>query len=310
MTGRPADRVVVLGDIAVDVVAMMTGPMVAGSDNPARIRYAGGGAGANVASWLAVLGVPVTLIGRVGADAAGQEALADLAVAGVELAVTVDPDEATGTVVVLVDALGERSMLPDRGANRAVVPADLPTHLFSAGAHLHLSGYLLLDPASADAALAALALARAAGLSVSVDPASTGPLQAFGVDRFVTATDGASLLLPNEAEAILLSGSPDAVSAATALTSAYGAVLVSCGADGAVWAGDDGSHGATPAFSAEVVDTTGAGDAFTAAVLAAWRRGRSLADCARAGVRTAAIAVSAAGARPPAREADAATRGW
>jgi len=298
VTGGRADRVIVLGDIAVDVVAMMTGPLVAGTDTPTRIRYAGGGAGANVAAWLAALGVPVTLVGRVGADAVGREALAELAVAGVDLAVTVDPDAATGTVIVLVDTEAERSMLPDRGANRGLTPADLPTHLFTPGTHLHLSGYPLLDPASADAALAALELARTAGLTVSVDPASTAPLQTFGADRFRAATADAVLLLPNRAEAVLLSGQPDAASAACALAEGFRAVIVSCGGDGAVWAGADEDPGSVPAAPAEVADTTGAGDAFTAAVLAAWLQGLSLGDCAEAGVRTASLAVSAVGARP------------
>lgn len=289
--------VLVVGDIAVDVVAVLAGPLAVASDSAARIRYAGGGAGANVAVWLATLGVPVTLAGRVGADSAGARALADLTAAGVALAVSSDPDEPTGTVIVLVDPGGERSMIPDRGANRALAPTDVPVGLFAGARHLHLSGYPLLDGRSHDAALAALQRAREHGLTVSVDPASVAPLVEFGPERFLSLTAGTDLLLPNEAEAQLLAGEPDTAVAAHRLADSYGAVVISCGAAGAVWAWD-GRSGHVPAVNTEVVDTTGAGDAFTAGLLAGWRSGASLPECVAAAVQTAARAITQVGARP------------
>ncbi|MBW0118135.1 PfkB family carbohydrate kinase, partial [Pseudonocardia abyssalis] len=89
-------RVVVVGDLAVDVLVTPSAPAVPGADVPARIRTVGGGAGANTAAWLAHLGAEVTLVARVGDDAAGRGAAAELP--GVELALTVDPDEPTATV--------------------------------------------------------------------------------------------------------------------------------------------------------------------------------------------------------------------
>lgn len=293
--------ILVVGDIAVDVVAVLAGPLTAASDTAARIRYTGGGAGANVAAWLAALGVPVLLAGRVGRDAAGRQALDQLAAAGVEFAGATDPTEATGTVIVLVDADGERSMIPDRGANRALTPADLPAGLVRRAGHLHLSGYPLLDDRSSPAALAALDLGRRHGLTISVDPASVAPLVEFGPDRFLAATAGADLLLPNESEARLLGGSGDPTEAAVTLARSYGAVVVSCGAAGAVWA-EGHSTGHVPAAAARVVDTTGAGDAFTAGLLARWRTDVPLAECVAAAVRTATRAVTRLGARPAPRE--------
>lgn len=293
--------ILVVGDIAVDVVAVLAGPLAAASDSAARIRYAGGGAGANVAAWLAALGVPVLLAGRVGADAAGGQALGELAAAGVDLAVATDAIEATGTVIVLVDTDGERSMIPDRGANRALQATDLPAGLVGRAGHLHLSGYPLLDDRSSPAALAVLDLARRQGLTISLDPASVAPLVEFGPDRFLAATAGADLLLPNEPEARLLAGSSDPTQAALTLARSYGAVVVSCGAAGAVWAKGDLS-GHVPAARARVVDTTGAGDAFTAGLLARWRTGAPIADYVAAAVRTAARAVTRLGARPAERD--------
>lgn len=290
-------RVVVLGDIVVDVVATMSAPVAPGSDSPAHIRRAAGGAGANVAAWLADLGLRVSLIGRVGADDAGRRCLAALTSAGVDLAVTLDEGTATGTVIVLVDPDGERSMIPDRGANLRLNPADVAERLFGPDAHLHLSGYPLLDSGSRAAALHALASARSAGMTISVDPASTAPILAYGVECFLAATQGVDLLLPNRAEAELLTGCRDPVAAAGELANRYGAVAVTCGAQGAVWA-TGGSTGRVSAEPARVLDTTGAGDAFSAGLLAAWLTSEALPECVRAGTRASARAVESIGAQP------------
>ena len=116
------------------------------------------------------------LYARVGDDPAGRGALAALAAEGVELRVSVDAERPTGTCVVLVDRDGERSMLPDRGANAALAPAPLPED----AAHVHVAGYVLLDPGARPAALHALAEARRLGCPVSVDP---GVVRAAGGRR-------------------------------------------------------------------------------------------------------------------------------
>jgi len=154
--------VVVVGDVAVDVLVRPAGDVQSGTDTAARVRIAGGGAGANTAAWLAHLGVPVMLVARVGADAAGREQAEALAHLGVRCAFTVDPDSPTGTVVAVIAPDGERAMLTDRGANERLRPVDLPPPL-PAGAHLHLSGYVLLHEGSRPAGLAALEAARRAG---------------------------------------------------------------------------------------------------------------------------------------------------
>jgi ribokinase len=288
--------VLVVGDVNVDVVAVLRGTPAPGSDRPAAIRTGGGGAGANVAFHLAVAGLPVTLAGCVGDDAAGAGLVRDLSDAGVSTAVRVVPGGATGTIVSLVDVGGQRSMLADRGANLALRPEDLPP--IGPGVHLHLSGYTLLDVAPRRAGLAALAAARAAGCTVSVDPASTGPLTAHGPDRWLADTEGATVLLPNADEARLLSGCPDVERAARLLAERYEVVAVSLGAEGALWAaGERLVH--RPAQPTTVVDTTGAGDAFTAGLLGAWLRDRGVEPAAAldAGLRLAAEVVARPGAR-------------
>jgi ribokinase len=289
--------VVVVGDICADVVALLSGEPAPGSDRTAEIATRGGGAGANVAAHLAALGTPVVLAGCVGNDLPGQTLCRDLAAAGVTLAVRAVPDAPTGTVISLVEPGGERSMLADRGANLALQPGDVPTP--RAGGHLHLSGYTLLDDGPRRAGLAALAAAGEAGCTTSVDPASTGPLAAHGVDRWLGDTRSATLVLPNASEARLLTGCSDAVEAARALARGHPVVVVSLGADGALWvAGETVLH--RPAHPATIVDTTGAGDAFTAGVLSAWTAAGGHPDPAivlAAGLSRAAAVVGRAGAR-------------
>lgn len=259
--------VVAVGDVSTDVVVVLAGEPAPGSDRPASIRSRGGGAAANVAVHLARLGTAVRLVGCIGDDQPGAGLSTELTAAGVRTALRTVPGVPTGTIVSLVEPGGQRSMLADRGANLELLPADVP--VFGAGDHLYLSGYTLLDPRPRAAGLQTLRNAIAAGCTVSVDPASTGPLAQYGVDRWLADTAGTTLLLPNAAEATLLTGCADAEAAARALTGRYPVVTVKLGREGALWAaGDLLVH--RPAHPTAVVDTTGAGDAFAAGLLSAW----------------------------------------
>ncbi len=308
--GRPRPRVVVVGDVMLDVVAAARAPIAHASDTPASVSWSGGGAAGNVAAWLAHAGCPVTLVARVGADVPGAVAVAELEAAGVDVRAARDPDRATGTCVVVLAADGERSMLPDRGASAALAPADLPAAAFAAGAHLHLSGYVLLGDASRAAGLEALRRARAAGMTVSIDPASAAPLLAAGTADALGWMSGADVLLPNREEAEVLTGERDPGRAAPALVRAAGAreVLVTLGGDGALWT-DGRRILRSPAADAEVLDTTGAGDAFAAGWLAARTSGARPEQALRAAVALGGVAVGRSGARPPAGGADPGSAG-
>jgi sugar/nucleoside kinase (ribokinase family) len=212
----------------------------------------------------------------------------------VRCAFTIDAEASTACVVVLVDGDGQRSMLPDRGAGKRLTPADLDPGLLADAAHLHLSGYVLLDPSSRDAGLAMLAAARSAGLTTSVDPQSAGLIA--DPAEFVDELRGVDLLLPNLDELAVLTGSRDPASAA-ALLSAFGAVAVTTGPSGASWVDRSGTV-SVPAAPGSCVDSTGAGDAFDAGLLSAWLAGKSTEDSLLAGVRLGALAVGQVGAQP------------
>ena len=282
----------VVGDVALDVLVAPAAVPVAGADVPARIRTRPGGAGANTAAWLAHLGrdtgIAVTLAARIGADPAGRAAAAELAAVGVRAHLAVDPEAATCAVVSLVGP-GDRTLLSDRGAAALLGPDDLPD--VAGFDHLHLSGYVLLDASSRAAGRAALAAARAAGISTSVDPQVAPALAAPGrAAAFLDDVRGVDLLLPNTDELRALGG-------AAAVLRHVGAVAVSAGADGASWADRTGGwHAVAP--PATVVDATGAGDAFDAGVLVARLSGASPAEALAAGCSAGAAAVGRLGARP------------
>lgn len=290
--------VAVIGDLNVDVVARLAGAPVLGSDSAASTTVGGGGAGGNLAAWLAHAGVGAHLVARVGNDEFGRTAVRDLTSAGVTCHVAVDDTTATGVVVVLVGPDGERTMLPDRGANRSLTPSDVPVGLLGRVDHIHVSGYTLLDPATRPAAQHAIAAAARAGVPFSVDPSSWRPLAEAGVDEFIAWTAGAAVCAPNVDEARVLTGCPDPGAAAHDLGRHYGEAVVTCGAEGAVWSdGDSGVRARAEPLVA--VDTTGAGDAFTAGWLAARLAGADPAAALVAGNAMGAAAVRRAGARPP-----------
>jgi sugar/nucleoside kinase (ribokinase family) len=284
--------VICVGDVMVDVLAQLPGELAVGSDTPAGISLLGGGSAANTAAWLVAAGTAATFVGRVGDDALGRKAIDDLARAGVDLAVTVDAALPTGTCIVLVDPYGERTMVPSAGANSVggVPPA------FGPGDHLHVSGYALFHPRSATAVGSAISAARAAGCTLSVDAASSAPLRAFGAERFLDAIAPA-LVFANCDEATVLAGSDDPAEAARRVGARCGEAVVKCGGDGAVWSDGSDVVRATPSLLAPI-DSTGAGDAFAAGVLAARLAGADLPTALSAGNALAARAISQRGARP------------
>jgi sugar/nucleoside kinase (ribokinase family) len=284
----PAGRIVVVGDAGLDVLAGMPALPVAGGDERAQIRVRTGGAGANTAAWLAAVGAHPVLVSRVGADLAAGQVRAALAGAGVEAALAVDPTAPTCCVIVLVDGTGQRTMLADRGAAGRLAPADIAPAALAGADHLHLSGYVLLDASSRPAGLAALAAARAAGLTTSVDPQAAELLE----PGFLDLVRGVDLLLPSAGELAALGGTDAALGA-------VGAVAVTAGPGAATWT-DRSGRWTVPAAPAEPVDTTGAGDAFDAGLLAAWTAGATPPDALRAGVGTGTRAVTTPGAWPPA----------
>jgi sugar/nucleoside kinase (ribokinase family) len=244
----------------------------------------------------------VALLGRVGADSAAWHGEA-LTRAGVRPRLVVDPEAATGTVIALVDtgAGAERTFLTDSGASLRLSPADWSADLLGGVTWLHLSGYLFFSAEGRGLVAAALASARARGVPVSIDPASAGFLRELGPDRFLALAKGVDILLPSRDEAELLSGVGNAEVAAAKLSGWFPLVVVTSGVAGAVVAQGGAVRARVPSLPAVARDSTGAGDAFTGAFLAAWVRGAGPREAATDGCHAGALAVARVGGRPPPR---------
>jgi ribokinase len=291
-------HVVCLGDVMVDVVARLPGPLALGSDVTAPIRIGNGGSAANTAAWLATSMTPTTLIGRVGDDAAGTQVHQELTIRGITDRLQIDWELPTGTCIVLVDSSGERTMIPDPGANAALDPSGLQPHDFTADRHLHVSGYALLGGAR-PAALAALELARAAGMTISIDAASEAPLRVAGAREFLDWIGPDVLLFANSAEAEVLTGAADPDVAARELADQLGRAVVKAGDGGAFYADASIRQLHEPAIAlTTLVDTTGAGDAFAAGFLAALGAGHEAARALNEANALAAVACQSLGGRP------------
>ncbi len=292
MTRSP--RALLIGDVMIDIAAVLEGPIAIGSDRRARISQGPGGSAATQAVWLAREGIGVDFVGRVGA--AGHAAQSEiLRRAGVDPHLAADDVYETGRLVAIVDPSGERSFLTDRGANDALTPADIPDALIARADHIHLSAYSLFAPSSREAAMSVIR--RAAGRPVSVDPASAEFLREAGPAAFREWTAGVSMLFPNAEEAAVLAGTREPEAQIERLGELYPLIVIKRGAAGCeARRGPKRWRVAAPPVQA--VDTTGAGDAFVAAFLASNLRGEEIEVSLKRAVAAGSAATAFVGGRP------------
>lgn len=299
-------KALVIGDVIDDILVRPHTPIRNDTDTVSDIRSLPGGSGANFACWLAkavslakpgeLTELEVTFIGRVAAADVERHSTV-LRGYGVRPQLQPDSDAATGAIVVITEP-DSRSFLTSRGANQnldlsAVTEADL------VGVDLlYVSGYSLFGSMQAAAFGALVARAHAAGCRVAVDPGSASFIVEFGVPRFLDLLSSVDVLLPNLEEGRVLSGEhrPDLI--AEHLAQRFDEVVLTLGADGVQLAlvGQPSQH--VPAFAADALDPTGAGDAFAAGYLAARLAGRTPEVSAGIGARLGAIAVTLVGGRP------------
>lgn len=280
--------IVVVGDINVDLLARVDTFTGLGGDHlvPALEMHTGG-VGANTALALARWGERVRLVGATGRDWFAQFVLGHLKRDRVDTTcVQQAPRALTGLMLVVISRNDQRTFFGSRGANAHLRNSLAARRALRGAVALHLVGYNFLSPSAARAARTFLAQARRRKLHISLD---VGMAPARAVPRAILqAARRADILLASDEEAQALTGESEAARALGSLErSGARRVILKLGEQGCLFR--DGERlRLAPAFRVKAVDTTGCGDAFTAAFLHAHRKGWPLEE--------AALAANAAGA--------------
>jgi len=267
-------RIVVLGDLNLDIAASLPGELPRGGEVRTLIRAAVGGSAANFARILARHeGTKVAFIGCVGDDPAGRILVAALVEQGIEAWVRRVPLP-TGTIISLTDG-AERTMLCSRGANDGLDGSFIDPSWFEGAVHLHLSGYAFLSRTQVQATDRAISIAKEKGMSVSLTAPPANLIQSFGVEDFLAAVAPVDWLFLNQDEGRALTGAetPDEIVDILSREFALGALTLG-GAGSLAWAGKTRARGALEPL--ENADTTGAGDAFAAGFVADYLKHRDL----------------------------------
>jgi ribokinase len=285
-------EVVIVGSVNADLVVSVRRLPAAGETvTGGTFARHGGGKGANQAVAAARAGARVAVVGAVGADDFGDEALRELSDEGIDVSpVARLNDIATGVAAIVVDERGENLIAVASGANATLEGEEVASALARLLGAAHGSrGVVLLSHEVPEAAVVAgIEAARRAGWTAVLNPA---PARALPDDVVGV------VLTPNADEARALADADGPEAAARALAERTRApVLVTLGADGALLLDGDRVE-RLPAARVEVVDTTGAGDTVNGALAAELAAGRPLQEAARFAMTAAALSTRAAGAR-------------
>ena len=253
-----------VGDLVDDVVVRYSGALHVASDTEARIERRQGGSAANVSAVAAELAGGARLLAQVGDDAAGQALCDGLFRRGVDVGF-VRRQGRTGSIVVLVDADGERSFLTDPGAARSL--ADPSPEWLDGVDVLHVPLYSLAGGAIASTAATLIEWSFQRGIAVSIDLSSVSVINAIGV---ANVRSRLSVLAPT----IVFANADEAAAVGGDELAAHAISIVKRGGAPATVRLATGESHEVPAPALDVVDSTGAGDAFAAGVLTAdaWQR--------------------------------------
>jgi ribokinase len=285
-----AGLIAVVGSLNMDVIVRVerlpvAGETVLGDD----VLFAPGGKGANQAVAAARLGAHVCLLGRLGRDAFGAQLRKDLRDEGVDDTWIAEGPEPTGVASIMVDRAGENLIAVAPGANAALGSSDVSSAL----AQLKDVAVVVAElEVPLNAVLEAARVARQINVPFVLNAAPARP----GIDELLPYV---TVLIVNESEAAVLLGHgiDDEADAARALLNRGPThVVVTLGGRGAVCA-DSVQVARVGAPRVEVVDTTGAGDAFVGAFAVQWAAGAPLAEAVRFACACGALACTLAGAQ-------------
>jgi len=261
--------ILVVGDINVDITAPLAAPPAEGEDclSP-QLSFQCGGVGLNVAVMLARLGCAARLMSAVGNDWFADFILERAAREGIDVAQVQRSSRAmTGLMFITISPNGQRTFFGSRGACAELHMTDQVASWLNGVAVLEIAGYAFLTKSSAECADRLISEAKTRGVPVALD-VGIGPSRAIAAKIMQVARE-VDTVFANASEAEALTGQPTADGAFNTLEQAGAReIMLKLGGEGSLIR-DHGELCRVPPFPVEVVDTTGAGDAFTAGLIAA-----------------------------------------
>ena len=296
----------VIGDLVEDVVVWLPTALSYGTDTPSRIVRTRGGSASNVAVFAATAKTASStntakfrsrLIAQVGSDLLGDQLVATLETSGVDPCVV--RSGRTGSIVVIVSPDGERTMLTDRAAATELNRA--PTNWHDGVSILHLPAYSLFSEPLGEAARECITIAHEQNITVSIDASSASLIKTFGIAKFrdLVAKLNPRIFFCNtdEAEVLNLTTQPLDLDIVVIKAGASPTTLITQGATSTI----------AVAAVGEIIDSTGAGDAFAAGFLTRFEQihisessreqpAEELHDCVIAGHQLAARVLRSPGA--------------
>ena len=288
-------KILVIGSLNIDMVMKVDHMPTAGETILCDgMKLVAGGKGANQACAAGRLGTDVTMLGAIGNDSHGEMQRDSLQRSGVDVSGLITKERvSTGTAFITVNKEGNNSIVVVQGANAQFTPEDIEAHRDL----LEECEIVILQlEIPMDTVLYAVKLARTLGKTVILDPA---PVPEHFPEELYQYVD---IIKPNESELSRLTGIADAqnhLEEAVQIVKDHGVknVLVTLGGDGVYLDTENESPVHIPAKKVEVVDTTAAGDSFTAALAAMLLEGKTLKEAAEFANQVSAIVVTREGAQ-------------
>jgi ribokinase len=277
-------RIVVLGDLNLDILATLPGKLPAEGEVQSPIQVIPGGSAGNFARAAAREGAEVRFVGCVGNDLVGDLLVRSLQVQGIETMVK-RVDRQSGTILSLVKEDG-KTMICSRGANDGLDSTWIEKVFLRNADHLHLSGYSFLSTAQRGSTHRAIEIARSLDFTISIDPPPANLIRNFGVPAFLAEISTADFIFPNLEEGMILSGEESKKEIVDILAEGFPLGVLTLGEAGSLaWHGKERDRYVSDPITA--IDATGAGDAFAAGFVLSYLEDHNLAQANQQGNRAA-----------------------
>jgi len=295
--------ILVIGDINLDIIVNLREAINFNTDSQSDIYFKGGGSAANFSYWLDYLNQKVRFIAKTGDDFIVDYLKEEFANTDIDFKNLISKEKETGRIVVLLNKDGDRTMITDRGANVKLKPDNIKEEFFSGINHLHLGGYSFFGEKNmGNTALKIIETAKEKNISISFDPSSYSGLKEYGIQKILNQTEGIDLCFPNLEEGKILTGQNTPKEIIRYLLNYYKNVILKVGKKGCLVGNKAEISFIQQKRKLAEGDTTGAGDAFSAAFIAKYLKNKNLKEAAHYANQIGFKCVNKIGGRPDKKE--------